>query len=146
MWKICVFFFFFFNWTPTDHMTADTEFTELLSALTSHRNAQRSHPGTCTAEWHLLCHSARRSWRSTQRGKRFRGYTTHCSPTTQPHGCGNKEGTDLLVRRDGEGAGAGSAGVASTQAGSQHVTIFTPFTEITCTVLPAVLERKHQTY
>lgn len=43
-----------------------------------------------------------------------------------------------IIGGDGEGAGAGSAGVASVQAGSQHVAIFTHFTEIPCTVVPAV--------
>lgn len=43
-----------------------------------------------------------------------------------------------VVGGDGEGAGAWSAGVASFQAASQHVAIFTHFTEVTCTVFPAV--------
>lgn len=43
-----------------------------------------------------------------------------------------------IIGGNREGAGTGSAGVASVQAGSQHIAIFTHFTEIPCTVVPAV--------
>lgn len=61
----------------------------------------------------------------------------HCLPTCRLQ---KQEQTGLLIGGDGEGAGAGSAGVASVQAGSQHVAVFTHFTEIPCTVVPAVLK------
>lgn len=63
---------------------------------------------------------------------------THCLPTVlwlQKQEC-----TGLLIGGDREGAGTGSARVASVQTGSQRITIFTHFTEIPCTVVPAVLE------
>lgn len=43
-----------------------------------------------------------------------------------------------VIGWDRQGAGAGLAGVSSIQAESEHVTIFTHFTEITCTVVLAV--------
>lgn len=44
-----------------------------------------------------------------------------------------------VIRLNREGAGAGSAGVVPVKAGSQHIAIFTHFTEITRTVVPAVI-------
>lgn len=55
-----------------------------------------------------------------------------------------KKKTDLLIGVDGEGAGAGWAGMLSVQAASEHVAIFTHFTEIPSTVVPAVLKGKIQ--
>lgn len=108
-----------------------------FSALTSHRNVQRSPPGTCTSEWYFLCHSALRSWPDTQ-GKVCQRLPTACQHSVL--WLQKQEQTGLLIGGDGEGAGAGSAGVVSVQAGSQHVAIFTHFTEITCTVVPAFLK------
>lgn len=110
-----------------------------MSALTSHRNVQRSPLGTCTAEWHLLCHSTLQSWPDTHGG----GELFQTLPTACQHNAlwlQKQELIDLLIGGDREGAGTGPAGVASVQAGGQHVAIFTHFTEIPCTVVPAVLK------
>lgn len=114
-------------------------FWEAVSALTSHRNVRSSPLGICTAEWYFLCHSVLRSWPDTQGGESIWDIT-HCLPTCSLVAAHKQEWTGLLVRGDGEGAGAGSAGVTSAQAGGQHIAIFTHFTEITCTVVPAVLK------
>lgn len=73
----------------------------------------------------------------THRGKYFRHYPLLASTVLWLQ---KQECTGLLIGGNREGAGTGSAGVASVQAGSQHIAIFTHFTEIPCTVVPAVLE------
>lgn len=108
-----------------------------MSALTSHRNVQRSPLGTCTGEWHLLCHSTLQSCPDTQ-GKLFQTLPTACQHNAL--WLQKQERIDLLIGGDRQGAGTGSAGVVSIQAGGQHVAIFTHFTELPCTVVPAVLK------
>lgn len=108
-----------------------------VAALTSHKNVQRSPLGTCTSKWHFLCHSALRSWPDTQ-GKVFQRLPTACQDTVL--WLQKEEQIGLLIGWDRQGAGAGLAGVSSIQAESEHVTIFTHFTEITCTVVLAVLK------
>lgn len=43
-----------------------------------------------------------------------------------------------VIGGSGEGTGTGPAGVAAMQAGDQHVAVLTHFTEISCTMVPAV--------
>lgn len=111
-------------------------------ALTSHRDVRRSPLGTCTVDCHLLCHSALRSWTGTQCGNHFHGLPTARRCPVLP--LQKQKKTDLLIGVDGEGAGAGWAGMLSVQAASEHVAIFTHFTEIPSTVVPAVLKGKIQ--
>lgn len=91
-------------------------------------------PQTSTSSVTVHCKAGR-----TQR-KVFQRLHAACQHTT--FWLQTQELTGLLIGRDWEGAGAGLAGVASILASSQHVAIFTHFTEITSTVVLAILKGK----
>lgn len=56
------------------------------------------------------------------------------------HSVAAEEWIHVLVGGNGKGASTRLAFMTSIQAGGQNVAIFAHFTEITCTVVPAVLK------